>query len=200
VRLTGFFFRARSPRIRSAMPPAGNCARSGKLPRFRATPTDCGPSASAGAFERGPRAGACWKPRAPAQQVRAGHLETHRAGWIANLQAGLDELASSGADALLDLALEVARQVLRREPSLRRDGRAARRARGARVDCRSRGASPRAPEPTGITSWCAPNWRPMPAIWGCSFVADFERAAGRLPDRDAEWRNRRDPWPRAGAV
>jgi flagellar assembly protein FliH len=40
---------------------------------------------------------------------------------VANLQAGLDELALRGADALLDLSLEVARQVLRRELSLQRD-------------------------------------------------------------------------------
>jgi len=62
------------------------------------------------AFERGREQGVLEATRA-AQQVRAGHLE--RIGRvIANLQAGLDELASSGADALLDLALEVARQVL----------------------------------------------------------------------------------------
>jgi flagellar assembly protein FliH len=37
------------------------------------------------------------------------------------LQTCLDELASRGADAVLDLSLEVARQVLRREVSLHRD-------------------------------------------------------------------------------
>lgn len=71
------------------------------------------------AFERGREQGALEAHRA-AQQVRAGHLE--RIGQvIANLQAALDELASRGADALLDLSLEVARQVLRRELALRRD-------------------------------------------------------------------------------
>jgi flagellar assembly protein FliH len=71
------------------------------------------------AFERGREQGVLEATRA-AQQVRAGHLE--RIGQvIANLQAGLDELAARGADALLDLSLEVARQVLRREPALRRD-------------------------------------------------------------------------------
>jgi flagellar assembly protein FliH len=71
------------------------------------------------AFERGREQGSLEAIRA-AQQVRAGHLE--RIGQvIANLQAGLDELASRGADALLDLSLEVARQVVRREVSLHRD-------------------------------------------------------------------------------
>ncbi len=71
------------------------------------------------AFERGREQGALEAHRA-AQQARAGHLE--RIGnVIANLQAALDELASRGADALLDLSLEVARQVLRRELALRRD-------------------------------------------------------------------------------
>jgi flagellar assembly protein FliH len=71
------------------------------------------------AFERGREQGALDATRA-AQQVRAGHLE--RIGHVvANLQAGLDELALRGADALLDLSLEVARQVLRRELSLQRD-------------------------------------------------------------------------------
>ena len=71
------------------------------------------------AFERGREQGALEATRA-AQQVRAGHLE--RIGQvIASLQAGLDELATRGADTLLDLALEVARQVLRRELSLQRD-------------------------------------------------------------------------------
>jgi flagellar assembly protein FliH len=71
------------------------------------------------AFERGREQGALEATRA-AQQVRAGHLE--RVGQVvAGLQAGLDELVSRGADALLDLALEVARQVLRRELALQRD-------------------------------------------------------------------------------
>ena len=71
------------------------------------------------AFERGREQGALEAGRT-AQQVRAGHVE--RIGQvIGNLQAALDELASRGADALLDLSLEVARQVLRRELSLQRD-------------------------------------------------------------------------------
>ena len=70
------------------------------------------------AFERGHEQGVLETVRA-AQQVRAGHLERIGAV-IANLQAALDELASRGADALLDLSLEVARQVLRRELALRR--------------------------------------------------------------------------------
>jgi flagellar assembly protein FliH len=70
-------------------------------------------------FERGREQGVLETTRA-AQQVRAGHLE--RIGQvIANLQAGLDELAARGADALLDLSFEVARQVVRREVSLHRD-------------------------------------------------------------------------------
>jgi flagellar assembly protein FliH len=71
------------------------------------------------AFERGREQGALEAHRA-AQQARAGHLE--RIGSvISSLQAALDELASQGADALLDLSLEVARQVLRRELTLERD-------------------------------------------------------------------------------
>jgi flagellar assembly protein FliH len=71
------------------------------------------------AFERGREQGALEATRA-AQQVRAGHAE--RMGQvIGNLQAALDELASRGADALLDLSLEVAQQVVRRELALRRD-------------------------------------------------------------------------------
>ena len=71
------------------------------------------------AFERGREQGSLETARA-AQQVRADHME--RIGRvIADLQVALDELASRGADALLDLALEVARQVLRRELALRRD-------------------------------------------------------------------------------
>jgi flagellar assembly protein FliH len=71
------------------------------------------------AFERGREQGALEAHRA-AQQVRAGHLE--RIGQvIANLQGALDELAARGADSLLDLSLEVARQVLRRELTLGRD-------------------------------------------------------------------------------
>lgn len=71
------------------------------------------------AFERGREQGALETTRA-AQQVRAGHAE--RIGQvIGNLQAALDELAARGADALLDLSLEVARQVLRRELALQRD-------------------------------------------------------------------------------
>jgi flagellar assembly protein FliH len=71
------------------------------------------------AFERGREQGALEATRA-AQQVRAGHLE--RMGQvIAGLQAALDQLGSRGADALLDLALEVARQVLRGELAVRRD-------------------------------------------------------------------------------
>lgn len=71
------------------------------------------------AFERGRQEGALEATRA-AQQVRAGHVE--RIGRVVeNLQAALDQLASKGADALLDLALEAARQVVRRELSLRRD-------------------------------------------------------------------------------
>jgi flagellar assembly protein FliH len=71
------------------------------------------------AFERGREQGALEAHRA-AQQVRAGHLE-RIGGVIENLQAALDELASRGADALLDLSLEVARQVLRRELTLGRE-------------------------------------------------------------------------------
>jgi flagellar assembly protein FliH len=71
------------------------------------------------AFERGREQGVLEATRA-AQQVRAGHVE--RIGQVlAGLQAGLNELAARGADALLDLSLEVARQVVRRELSLRRD-------------------------------------------------------------------------------
>jgi flagellar assembly protein FliH len=71
------------------------------------------------AFERGREQGALEATRA-AQQVRAGHVE--RIGRvIGNLQTALDELASRGADALLDLSLEVARQVVRRELALQRD-------------------------------------------------------------------------------
>jgi flagellar assembly protein FliH len=71
------------------------------------------------AFERGREQGALEATRA-AQQVRAGHLE--RIGQVvASLQVSLDELASRGADALLDLSLEVARQVVRGELSVRRD-------------------------------------------------------------------------------
>ncbi len=71
------------------------------------------------AFERGREQGALEATRA-AQQVQAGHME--RIGQvIASLQAGLDELAARGAETLLDLALEVARQVLRRELASRRD-------------------------------------------------------------------------------
>jgi flagellar assembly protein FliH len=71
------------------------------------------------AFERGREQGVLETTRA-AQLVRAGHLE--RIGQVvANLQAGLDELASRGADALLDLSLEIARQVVRGELSVRRD-------------------------------------------------------------------------------
>jgi flagellar assembly protein FliH len=71
------------------------------------------------AFERGREQGALEAHRA-AQQVRAAHLE--RIGQvIAHLQVALDELAARGADALLDLSLEVARQVLRRELALHRD-------------------------------------------------------------------------------
>ena len=71
------------------------------------------------AFERGREQGALEAHRA-AQQARAGHL-ARMGNVIASLQAALDELASHGADALLDLSLEVARQVLRRELTLERD-------------------------------------------------------------------------------
>ena len=71
------------------------------------------------AFERGREQGALEATRA-AQQVRSGHME--RIGQvIANLQVALDQLGSGGADALLDLSLEVARQVIRGELALRRD-------------------------------------------------------------------------------
>ena len=71
------------------------------------------------AFERGREQGALEATRA-AQQVRSGHLE--RIGQvIGSLQAALDQLGSRGADALLDLSLEVARQVIRGELALRRD-------------------------------------------------------------------------------
>jgi flagellar assembly protein FliH len=71
------------------------------------------------AFERGREQG-LQEATLAAAQVRAGHLE--RIGKvIAQLQVKLDELASRGADQLLDLSLEVARQVLRRELSLNRD-------------------------------------------------------------------------------
>jgi len=71
------------------------------------------------AFQHGREQGVLEATRA-AQQVRAGHLE-QIAPVIANLRAGLDELAAQGADALLDLSLEVARQVVRREVSSHRD-------------------------------------------------------------------------------
>jgi flagellar assembly protein FliH len=71
------------------------------------------------AFERGREQGALEAHRA-AQQARAGHLQ-RIGGVIEKLQVALDELASRGADALLDLSLEVARQVLRRELTLARD-------------------------------------------------------------------------------
>ncbi len=71
------------------------------------------------AFERGREQGSQEAMRA-AQQVQARHLE--RIGRvIAALQIRLDELATRGADAVLDLSLEVARQVLRRELNLHRD-------------------------------------------------------------------------------
>jgi flagellar assembly protein FliH len=71
------------------------------------------------AFERGREQGLLEATQAAAR-IRAGHLE--RIGRvIVQLQARLDELASRGADQLLDLSLEVARQVLRRELSQRRD-------------------------------------------------------------------------------
>jgi len=71
------------------------------------------------AFERGREQGVLETTRA-AQQVRAGHLD-RMARVIEKLQAGLDELAARGADALLDLSFEIARQVVRREVSLHRD-------------------------------------------------------------------------------
>ena len=71
------------------------------------------------AYERGREEGALEATRAAAQ-VRGGHLE--RIGRvIAALQERLDELSARGADAVLDLSLEVARQVLRRELSVQRD-------------------------------------------------------------------------------
>jgi len=55
-----------------------------------------------------------------AARLRAGHLE--RMGAVfAELQLRLEELSAGGADAVLDLALEVARQVLRRELLVQRD-------------------------------------------------------------------------------
>jgi flagellar assembly protein FliH len=71
------------------------------------------------AFERGREQGALEAHRA-AQLARAGHLQ-RMGSVIETLQVALDELASHGADALLDLSLEVARQVLRRELTLTRD-------------------------------------------------------------------------------
>jgi flagellar assembly protein FliH len=65
------------------------------------------------AFERGREQGVLEATEAAAR-VRAGHLE--RIGrLIDHLQRQLDELASAGADAVLDLAIDVARQVVRRE-------------------------------------------------------------------------------------
>jgi len=55
-----------------------------------------------------------------AQQARA--IEAQRVqGLLAQLRSGFDELSSQTADALLDLALDVAAQVLRREVQTRRD-------------------------------------------------------------------------------
>jgi len=71
------------------------------------------------AFERGRERGVLETTRTH-QQAHAGHLE--RIGSvIAQLQTALDEMAARGADALLDLSLEVARQVLRRELAVQRD-------------------------------------------------------------------------------
>lgn len=71
------------------------------------------------AYERGLQEGAQQAAQA-ARQERAGHVE-RIGGVIGNLQTALDELAARGADAVLDLALEVAFQVVRRELTLSRD-------------------------------------------------------------------------------
>jgi flagellar assembly protein FliH len=65
------------------------------------------------AYERGREQGSLEATEAAAR-VRAGHLE-RIARLIGHLQLHLDEVAADGADCLLDLALDVARQVLRRE-------------------------------------------------------------------------------------
>jgi len=71
------------------------------------------------AFERGLQEGAR-QATAAAQRERCGHVE--RVGRVVeNLQTALDQLAARGADAVLDLALEVARQVVRRELAVSRD-------------------------------------------------------------------------------
>lgn len=127
------------------------------------------------AFERGREQGVLEATRA-AQQVRAGHLE--RIGRvIANLQAGLDELASSGADALLDLALEVARQVLRREPSLRRDAAlpVVREALALIVDHAARPRVRLSPQDYELV--CA-ELEADASHLGCSFVADSSMLPG----------------------
>ncbi len=127
------------------------------------------------AFERGREQGALEATRA-AQQVRAGHLE--RIGHvIGNLQAALTELAAHGADSLLDLSLDVARQVLRRELSLHRDAAlpAVREAIALIVD---HSAHPRVHlSPQDYDLVCA-ELESDASYRGCRFVADPSVAPG----------------------
>jgi flagellar assembly protein FliH len=75
------------------------------------------------AYERGRKEGFDEGVRASverAQREHTGHgAQLERA--LAELRARFAELESAGADAVLDLALEVARQVVRREVEVRRD-------------------------------------------------------------------------------
>jgi len=127
------------------------------------------------AFERGREQGALEATRA-AQQLRTGHLE--RIGQvIANLQAGLDELAARGGDALLDLSLDVASQVLRREVSVQRDAAlpSVREAIALIVD---HAAHPRVHlSPQDYALVCA-ELEPDASYRGCRFVADPAVAPG----------------------
>jgi len=121
------------------------------------------------AFERGRDQGAQDATRA-AQQVRAGHVE-RIAKVIANLQAALDELAARGADALLDLSFEVARQVVRREVSLHRDAAlpAVREAIALIVD---HAAHPRVHVSSQDFELIRRELEPDASSRGCRFVAD----------------------------
>ncbi len=58
--------------------------------------------------------------RRAAQQARAGDLQRLEAV-LARMQSRFEELTAQGADALLDLAIEIAAQVLRREVRTQRD-------------------------------------------------------------------------------
>ncbi|HUN92769.1 MAG TPA: FliH/SctL family protein [Burkholderiaceae bacterium] len=71
------------------------------------------------AFERGREAGYAEAARI-AQQVRAQHAEQIGAV-LADLRGRFAELEDGAADAVVGLAFEIARQVLRREPALRPD-------------------------------------------------------------------------------